>query len=128
MNRQQILKLQPQLQLLLQYLQITNIFLIVLVIILYSISIYCLLKEQMVAAISLATFAAIIFHLSQKYTLSVVKRWLFKNNKNREMLSFVDKEIEVIVKKKRSNSKKSNALKEFVVLLEKALKVINSKN
>ncbi len=128
MNRQQILKFQPQLELLLQYLRITNLSLIILVIILYSISIYCLLKEQMVAAISLATIAAIIFHLSQKYILLVVKRCLFKSNENREMLSFVDKEIEAIVKKKRPNDKKSNALKEFFVVLEKALKAINSKN
>ncbi len=128
MNRQQILKFQPQLQLLLQHLRITNLSLIALVIILYSISIYCLLKEQMVAAISLATIAAIIFHLSQKYILSVVKLWLFKNNENREMLSFVNKEIEVLVKKKLPNSEKSHAVKEFFVVLEKALEIINSKN
>jgi len=127
MNRQQIIQFQPQLQLLLQRLRIINLSLIALVIILYSISIYCLLKEQMVVAISLATMAAIIFHLSQKYTLFVVKHWLFKDKENRRMLAFIDKEIEVIAKKNTPHYKKSDAIKEFFAVLEKALAVIDSK-
>lgn len=128
MTRQQILKFQPQLQLLLQYLRIMNISLITLIIILYSLSIYCLLKEQMVAAISLATIAAIVFHLSQKYMLLMVKPWLIKSSKNKEMLLFIDEEIEIIIKKKLPNIKRNNAVKEFFVVLEKALEVIDSKN
>ncbi|MCK5916996.1 MAG: hypothetical protein KAG34_01130 [Cocleimonas sp.] len=82
----------------------------------------------MVAAISLATIAAIVFHLSQKYMLLMVKPWLIKSSKNKEMLLFIDEEIEIIIKKKLPNIKRNNAVKEFFVVLEKALEVIDSKN
>jgi predicted membrane-bound mannosyltransferase len=126
MNRKQILQFHPQLQLLLQRLRIVNLSLIALVIILYSISFYCLLKEQMVVAISLATFTAIVFHLSQKQLLSFVKYWLSQDSKNKEMLAFIDKEIEVIRARNSSRIQKNNAVKEFFALLEKALEIIDT--
>jgi uncharacterized membrane protein len=127
MNRQQIIHYQPQLKKLLQRLKSINLFLIAVVIILYSISIYCLLKEQMVVAISLATIAAIIFHLSQKYMLSTVTYWLSRNKENRAMFSFVESEIEKRKShQKMTGSKKRNEVKEFFMVLEKALDVVES--
>jgi hypothetical protein len=77
----------------------------------------------MVVAISLATFAALVFHLSQKQLLSVVKYWLSQDSKNKEMLDFIDKEIEVIRVRNSSHIQKNSAVKEFFVLLEKALEL-----
>ncbi len=125
MNRQQILQFYPQLSLLLQYLRGVNLCIIVLTIILYSVSIYCLLKEQMVAAIGLASLAAIIFHLSQKYILIAVKYWLYRNEKNRGMLLFLEQEIARRLGDKPSDYKKDNEIKTFFTLLEKAMKTVN---
>ncbi|MCK5897371.1 MAG: hypothetical protein KAG20_11220 [Cocleimonas sp.] len=126
MTRQQIVQYYPQLKLLLKYLKGGNLCLIMLTIILYSASLYCLLKEQMVVAIGLASITAIIFHLSQKYMLIAIKRWLYRDKKNREMLLFVEQEI-----KKRliydQIGRKNSEIKVFFELLEKAMQIIHNK-
>ena len=125
MNRQQILQFHPQLRLLLQYLRGVNLCLIVLTSILYFVSIYCLVKEQMVAAIGLASLAAIIFHLSQKHLLTAVKYWLYRNKNNRGMLLFLEQEIAIRYGDNASDQKKNSEIKAFFVLLEKAMKMVN---
>ncbi len=125
MNRQQILQFHPQLRLLLQYLRGVNLCLIALTIILYFVSIYCLVKEQMVAAVSLASLAAIIFHLSQRYLLTAVKYWLYRNKNNRDMLLFLEQEIAIRCGDNPSDDKKKSQIKAFFILLEKAIKMVN---
>ena len=78
----------------------------------------------MVAAIGLASLAAIIFHLSQKYILTAVKYWLYRNNKNRGMLLFLEQEIVTRLGDNPSDYKKNNEIKAFFVLLEKAMKMV----
>ncbi len=128
MNRKQILQFHPQLRLFLQYLRGVSLCLIVLTSILYFLAVYCLLKEQMVAAISLASFAAIIFHLSQKYILIAVKYWLSRDEKNRKMLHFLDGEMRDRLNQNQSDYKNSHEIKAFFSLLEKAIKVTEDSN
>jgi len=118
MNRQQIIQYHPQLKRLLWHLRSLNLFLITAIIILYSIAVYCLLKEQMLAAISLASFAAIIFHLFQKNIVPIVKYWLYRDKENRAMLAFIEQEIATKV----SNH---NEMKAFFTLLETAMQIVD---
>lgn len=130
MNRQQILQFKVSLKQLLQRLKIVNLSLITVVIILYSTAVFCLLKEQMVAAFSLATFAAVIFHLSQKYIVSIIKYCLYSKRKkeSEEMFTFIETGIEKKkIKQKEFGLKKNSEIKEFFTLLEKAIKIIENK-
>lgn len=126
MNRQQILQHYPELKLLLTYLKAGNLCLIILTIILYSASVYCLLKEQMVVAIGLASLAALIFHLSQKHMLTAIKYWLYRDIKKREMLFFIDQEIKIRLKKNPLDQRNSE-IKMFFELLEKAIQIVDTK-
>jgi hypothetical protein len=127
MNRQQIIHYQPQLKQLLYHLKNTTRALITVVIILYSLAVYCLLKEQMGVAASLATMAALLFHFSQKYTLSLITYWLSKNKKNSAMLTFVDNEIKKRkIDSNKSGNKKDNEVNAFFTVLEKALEIIDN--
>lgn len=126
MNRQQIIHYQPQLKQLLYRLKNITRGLIAVIIILYSLAVYCLLKEQIIVAVSLATMAALFFHFSQKYTFSVIIYWLSRNVENRAMLSFVDDEIKKIkIDSNKSGNKQNNEVKAFFAVLEKALEIID---
>ena len=125
MNRQDILQLYPQLKLFLSYLKRVNLLSITLVIILYLLSAYCLLKGQMVLAVILATFAFILFQLSQKYLLKGLKAWLYRDIDNREMLDFLDKEMSTRLAKRAGNSvNKRGEIKEFFILLDKVMTMV----
>ena len=126
MNRQDVLQLYPQLRLFLRYLKITNLFSITLVIILYLVSGYCLLKGQMVLAIILATLAVVFFHLAQKTILSGLKYWLYRDKVNRKMLDFLDSEMEAR-SAKLVGSKKGEEIKEFLLLLDKVMGIVDKK-
>jgi hypothetical protein len=82
----------------------------------------------MVAAISLETLAAVIFHVSQKHIVTIVKYWLYQKKKDERMFVFVEAEIE---RRKRNQSqsglKKNSEIKEFFMLLEKAIQIIDKK-
>ena len=122
MNRQEILEFHPQLLILLHRLKIVNLFFITVVIILYVIAVYCLLKEQMFLAVFLASIAAMTFHFSQKYMLKGVWFYLGKDKNNQRMLEFLDKEMA----RKLGATRKSSEIKAFFHLLEKAIKVVES--
>jgi len=74
----------------------------------------------MLIAISLASFAAIIFHLSQKHIVTIVKYWLYRDKENRAMLIFVEQQMAIKV----SNN---NEMKAFFTLLETAMQIVDSK-
>lgn len=120
MNRQQIIQYHPQLRRLLWCLRSLNLSLITVVIILYSISVYCLLKEQIIIAISLATVGAIVFHLFQKHSVSIVKYWLYRDKANRAMLLFLEQEM-------ASKVNDNKEMKAFFILLETAMKMVKCK-
>jgi hypothetical protein len=80
----------------------------------------------MVVAIGLASIAAIIFHLSQKYMLIAIKKWLYRDKENRKMLLFVEKEIKRRLKQNQVEQRKSE-IKVFFELLEKAMQIVNNK-
>ncbi len=125
MNRQDILQLYPQLKLFLSYLKRVNLLSITLVIILYLLSAYCLLKGQMVLAVILATFAFILFQLSQKYLLKGLKAWLYRDIDNRKMLDFLEKEMSTRLAKRAGNSvNKRGEIKEFFILLDKVMTMV----
>jgi uncharacterized membrane-anchored protein YitT (DUF2179 family) len=120
MNRQQIIQYHPQLKRLLSRLRSLNLSLIIVVIILYSVSVYCLLIEQTIIAISLASVAAILFHLSQKHIVTIVKYWLYQDKKNRAMLTFLEQEM-------ASKVKNTKEMKAFFALLETAMQMVDGK-
>ncbi len=125
MNRQDVLQLYPQLELFLFYLKRVNLLFITLLIILYLLSAYCLLKGQMVLAIILATFAFILFQLSQKYLLKGLKAWLYRDIDNRKMLDFLEKEMSTRLAKRAGNSvNKRGEIKEFFILLDKVMTMV----
>jgi hypothetical protein len=72
----------------------------------------------MVIAVSLASFAAIIFHLLQKNTVTIVKYWLYRDKENRAMLTFIEQEIAIKVSS-------HNEMKSFFTLLETAMLIVD---
>ncbi len=126
MNRQDVLQFYPQLTLFLRSFRVLNLFSITVVIILYLLSTYCLLKGQMVLAIILATLALVFFHLAQKTMLSGLKYWLYRDKDNRAMLDFLDREIETRSAKLAEN-KKGGEVKEFLLLLDKVMGIVEER-
>ena len=126
MNRQDVLQLYPQLTLFLQYLKIVNLLSITLVIILYLVSAYCLLKGQMVLALILATLAVVFFHFAQKTILSGVKYWLYRDKENRKMLDFLESEMEAR-SARLIGGKKGGEIKEFFLLLDKVMGIVEKR-
>jgi len=126
MNRQEILQLYPQLTLFLRYLKIVNLLSITLVIILYLVSGYCLLKGQMGWATILATLAVVFFHLAQKNIVNGLKYWLYRDENNRKMLDFLDREMEISLAKLKER-KKGGEVKEFFLLLDKVMRMVEKK-
>ena len=79
----------------------------------------------MVLAIILATFAFILFQLSQKYLLKGLKAWLYRDIDNRKMLDFLEKEMSTRLAKRAGNSvNKRGEIKEFFILLDKVMTMV----
>ena len=126
MNRQDVLQLYPQLTLFLRYLKIANLVSITSVIILYLVSAYCLVKGQMVLAIILATLAVVFFHFAQKTMISGLKYCLYRDKDNRKMLDFLEKEMDAR-SAKLIGRKKGGEVKEFFLLLDKVMGIVEKK-
>jgi len=88
---------------------------------------YCLLKGQMVAAVVLATFAFLLFHFTQKYILLGLKFFLYREKNNREMLSFLDKEMQLRLDKTKGTIKRGEEVKDFFLLLDKVMQAVDQK-
>lgn len=123
MKRQDAIRFYPQFTLLLSRLKIVYLGLITMVIVLYLLSVYFLLREQMVVSIGLASMAVLSYHFMQTMVFRWVKGWMRRDSENTEMLLFLEEEL----KRKQVGGQELNKLKDYFFFLEKVMGMVGDK-
>lgn len=123
MKRQDAIRFYPQFTLLLSRLKIVYLGLITMVIVLYLLSVYFLLREQMVVSIGLASMAVLSYHFMQTMVFRWVKGWMRRDSENTEMLLFLEEEL----KRKQVGGQELNKLKDYFFFLEKVMEMVGDK-
>jgi hypothetical protein len=114
MKRHQIIQHREQLEIFLNRVRYILWGSVVLTLFLFIVSIFFLYKEMLLTSVVVATVAYLFFRLSRENAVNIARKWGESRGGQEEMLFFLDKEM------------KGNNQREFFILLEQAMKLVDS--
>ncbi len=116
MKRSQIIQYKEPLELFLKHLRWVIWGSIGLSILLFATAILLLYNNMLLSSVVVATLAFLTFRVLREYAVIIATKWVRSRGEQEEMLHFLDEEI------------KGSTSREFFLLLERALKVIDTNN
>ena len=116
MKRSQIIQYKEPLEFFLERLRWVIWGSIGLSILLFATAILLLYNNMLLSSVVVATLAFLTFRVLREYAVIIATKWVRSRGEQEEMLHFLDEEI------------KGSTPREFFLLLERALKVIDTNN